>query len=235
MSCPALASEAGGQSAFPRRLLGALVFALCIHAWLLFGLERSQVASVEAETEGRPGMEISLSFAPPAPASAALVPPVSEALPETAPEDLPEPEPLLASEPRPAPRPAPVHSASAAAAESAASLTTTETDFAAQAEQTTDSHAVRVEAASPRAHDNAKPVYPELARRRGQEGTVLLAVSVDAAGRPLSVAVAQSSGHQLLDDAARRAVEKWAFNPARQGGVAVPGQVRVPVDFRLTE
>jgi periplasmic protein TonB len=78
------------------------------------------------------------------------------------------------------------------------------------------------------------PVYPEMARRRGQQGRVLLQVNVSANGTPVGVTIAQSSGVASLDDAALRAVEQWRFVPATRGGTAVPAIAEVPVRFRLT-
>jgi len=78
------------------------------------------------------------------------------------------------------------------------------------------------------------PVYPETARRRGQQGRVLLQVDVSANGTAVGVTVAQSSGFASLDDAALRAVEQWRFVPATRGGAAVPAVAEVPVRFRLT-
>ncbi|GIK97292.1 MAG: hypothetical protein BroJett029_15010 [Alphaproteobacteria bacterium] len=80
---------------------------------------------------------------------------------------------------------------------------------------------------------NPPPVYPRQARRLGQEGQVLLRVEVSADGRARAVHVSVSSGHPLLDTAARDAVARWRFHPAQQGGVAVEGTVDVPVLFRL--
>ncbi len=80
---------------------------------------------------------------------------------------------------------------------------------------------------------NPKPRYPELARQRGQEGTVFLLAEVDAQGAPQSVVVQKSSGHTLLDSAALQTVQRWRFNPARLAGLAVAGRVLVPVQFSL--
>lgn len=82
---------------------------------------------------------------------------------------------------------------------------------------------------------NAKPDYPAEARRSGQQGRVMLHVTVSAAGTPLSVAIVASSGHELLDQAAFRAVSAWRFTPATRGGAAVSGAVDVPVQFRLED
>lgn len=77
------------------------------------------------------------------------------------------------------------------------------------------------------------PVYPELARRRGEQGRVLVRVSVSADGTPLAVGVGQSSGHASLDTAAVTAVRGWRFMPATQAGRPVPASAEVPVQFQL--
>ncbi len=82
---------------------------------------------------------------------------------------------------------------------------------------------------------NAIPEYPARARRRGWEGRVLLVVRVRADGAAESVRVASSSGHGILDRAARDAVRRWRFNPARRAGIAVPASLEVPVTFRLID
>lgn len=81
--------------------------------------------------------------------------------------------------------------------------------------------------------DNPKPVYPAASRRLGEEGTVLLAVRVGAAGAALAVELRQSSGHPRLDGAALDAVRRWRFVPARRGGDAVESWVTVPIAFKL--
>lgn len=80
---------------------------------------------------------------------------------------------------------------------------------------------------------NPSPTYPAASRRLGEEGRVLLRIKVSAQGLPLRVEIKQSSGFQRLDDAARAAVERWRFIPARQGGEAVESSVLVPLQFTL--
>lgn len=80
---------------------------------------------------------------------------------------------------------------------------------------------------------NPKPKYPAAARSRGWQGQVLLRVKVTAEGYSESVTVERSSGHDLLDEAAVTAVEKWRFIPARRGTTAVACTVRVPIIFTL--
>ena len=82
---------------------------------------------------------------------------------------------------------------------------------------------------------NAPPPYPYLARRRGQEGRVVLLVQVSAAGDALAVRLRDSSGHRLLDQAALEAVKAWRFIPASRLGRPVAGSVAVPVSFKLAD
>ena len=77
------------------------------------------------------------------------------------------------------------------------------------------------------------PVYPAMARRRGEQGRVVLRVSVAAGGTPAQVAVGQSSGFPSLDDAAMDAVRQWRFVPATRDGQPVPAVAEVPILFRL--
>ena len=80
---------------------------------------------------------------------------------------------------------------------------------------------------------NPAPDYPPAAQKRGLEGQVVLKVHVLASGQPDSVAVAKSSGHQILDEAALKAVMRWAFAPARRGQTAIDGWVQVPLSFKI--
>jgi len=81
--------------------------------------------------------------------------------------------------------------------------------------------------------DNPKPEYPRLARRLGEQGTVLLHVYVSASGRPEKIEMRKSSGSPRLDQAARATVARWKFVPARQGDVPVGAWLIVPITFVL--
>ncbi|SHH08365.1 energy transducer TonB [Massilia sp. CF038] len=80
---------------------------------------------------------------------------------------------------------------------------------------------------------NPAPDYPLAAQKRGLEGKVVLKVHVLASGQPDSVNVATSSGHQILDEAAIKAVQQWAFAPARRGQTPIEGWVQVPLNFKI--
>lgn len=80
---------------------------------------------------------------------------------------------------------------------------------------------------------NPAPAYPPLARRAGEQGRVLLRVLVTADGLAGQVEVRVGSGSERLDEAARDAVRRWRFIPARRGSDPVAAWVVVPIDFRL--
>ncbi len=78
---------------------------------------------------------------------------------------------------------------------------------------------------------NPQPRYPSLARRRGEEGRVLLRLTVNATGQVEAVSVARSSGHELLDQEAQRTVARWRFqSPPTERMVA-----QIPITFRLRD
>ncbi len=82
---------------------------------------------------------------------------------------------------------------------------------------------------------NQPPRYPRRARRDGLEGRVVLSARVSAAGRIAGLEVVRSSGHEILDRAAFRAVNRWTVRPAHRGSKPVPSEVRIPILFRLTD
>ena len=76
--------------------------------------------------------------------------------------------------------------------------------------------------------------YPERARQRGDEGTVGIRFTVDAAGWVLDVAVVRSSGSSLLDDAARDMLTGQRVPPfpasMTLAQVAVPANIRFQLE-----
>lgn len=83
--------------------------------------------------------------------------------------------------------------------------------------------------------NNPRPNYPRLARRNGEEGTVILRVLVTRQGVPSRVDMDKSSGSTTLDTAALEAVKGWRFVPARKGNELLEDWVRVPIVFRLQD
>ncbi|MEO7677223.1 MAG: energy transducer TonB [Verrucomicrobiota bacterium] len=92
----------------------------------------------------------------------------------------------------------------------------------------------RITSAQPRYRENPEPPYPLQAKRRHQEGSVLLLVSVNETGAPTKVEVKQSSGFSLLDEAAVQAVRRWKFEPGKRDERAVGSEVEVPLRFKLS-
>ena len=87
----------------------------------------------------------------------------------------------------------------------------------------------------PRCLENARPDYPAMARLRGYEGVVWLSVQVSPEGRVGDLRIKKSSGFDILDRAATRAVKTWRFEPATSMGNPVPMWVDLPIRFVLTE
>ena len=71
------------------------------------------------------------------------------------------------------------------------------------------------------------PRYPREARRRGQEGTVVVEFTVDASGHVVSAAAVKPSRWPLLNQEAVRTVQRWKFPP---GDVM---KRQLPIVFKL--
>lgn len=77
----------------------------------------------------------------------------------------------------------------------------------------------------------AKPEYPELARKAGIEGRVTVKVLINTQGDVERVEVVK--GHPMLDDAAVEAAKKWKFKPGKQRDRTVKVWMNIPIDFKL--
>jgi protein TonB len=75
--------------------------------------------------------------------------------------------------------------------------------------------------------------YPEVARRRGQQGTVVVHAEVDSEGHVLQVSMVNGSGSALLDEAAMSLV-RFASLPPFPADMPVPTQaITVPIRYEL--
>lgn len=75
--------------------------------------------------------------------------------------------------------------------------------------------------------------YPDMARRAGVEGKVILRVLVDAKGRATKTLV-EASDNELLNEAAVNAIRKYGtFTPAIQNGEPIMCWVSIPIRFKL--
>jgi len=74
--------------------------------------------------------------------------------------------------------------------------------------------------------------YPSLLRDAGIGGTVLMHFFINETGELENVLVAESSGHQALDDAALRVAQVFEFTPAMNRDQQVPVWIQIPVTFQ---
>lgn len=82
---------------------------------------------------------------------------------------------------------------------------------------------------------NPPPPYPPLSRRMGEEGKVILRVSVNPQGTADAIEIRTTSGSSRLDESALKTVRNWKFIPAKRGDVAVQSWVLVPIIFKLEQ
>src|SRR3989344_591387 len=229
------------------RLSLFLLLSLALHAagWLLHGEAQPPALSAAQTREAPQVLRLAavLQQAEPAPVK----------LPEQ-----PQPQPQQQRQvvvPRKSPAPKPVVQAPVAKATPAVAAQPTQNQpvQAQPTEATRQSAAVRAAAqAAPVKPVATKPVaevlsrkpsfrepprqphHPSQARRRNQQGVVLVAVRLDERGQQRSLNVLRSSGVDSLDRAALEAVAKWRFRPETSGGQAVPSRVQIPIQFALT-
>jgi protein TonB len=83
----------------------------------------------------------------------------------------------------------------------------------------------------PEAVTKVQPVYPELARDAGVDGTVMVQALVGKDGKVKDAKVVKSI--QMLDQAAIDAVKGWVFKPALSNNKPVAVWVAVPIRFSL--
>jgi protein TonB len=76
-------------------------------------------------------------------------------------------------------------------------------------------------------------VYPELARKQGASGYVLLNVLIDENGRVEEVEILESKPKVVFDIAATNTVRKWKFEPATYMGKKVKVWATQKITFKL--
>ena len=226
------------------RLGVAAALAVGLQFAAAFGLSKSPRVQPHAPLPDVIAVELVAPPAPARPRMQAAEPAMEEvetpqktpaaAPPKTATE-VAEPSPRTRQPQRPAPRepPAPPLSRNAPVmppAEIAPPVTPHAPSVSAAAVQRAASALVE---AKPDYLSNPPPDYPAEARRQGWTGTVLLSVQVGFDGTARDVRLARSSGHDVLDRAARNAVFNWRFDPAKRNGRPVDSWVEVPIRFEF--
>ncbi|WP_161810097.1 energy transducer TonB [Steroidobacter agaridevorans] len=105
-----------------------------------------------------------------------------------------------------------------------------EADLTAAREQNSQLTNV-VSAASLKRVRMVSPAYPDAARKRGIEGWVELAFTVQTNGTVDQVEVRNASPADVFDDAAIRAVRQWRFEPVEKNGERVEQRAMVRLKF----
>ncbi len=77
------------------------------------------------------------------------------------------------------------------------------------------------------------PVYPEIARRNGWEGTVIVKALVDIDGSVIETEVVYSEGHEIFQKSAEETFKKAKFKPAMRFGKPIKAWVVRRFDFKL--
>ena len=80
-----------------------------------------------------------------------------------------------------------------------------------------------------------KPPYPVDAQNKGWTGRVRLSAVILVNGKVSKVEVVQSSGYAVLDEAAKKAYQKWKFKPALKDGKPVECPFDQAFNFNLED
>lgn len=76
-------------------------------------------------------------------------------------------------------------------------------------------------------------VYPEIARKAGVEGTVMVRALIGKSGKVVKTIIANSDS-QLFNKSAQKAVKKAKFKPAMTNGEPVCCWVTLPIKYKLS-
>jgi TonB family protein len=111
-----------------------------------------------------------------------------------------------------------------------AAISQAEADLASAREATAAQTNI-VSAASLKRVRMVSPTYPDAARKRGIEGWVELAFTVQTNGTVDNVEIRNASPAEVFDDAAMRAVRQWRFEPVVRNGEKVEQRAMVRLKF----
>lgn len=209
-----------GQRRRPNMALVAVI--ILLHGAIIAALiqARTHVSRVKEEKL----VLVDLSSPPPPPAAEAPPPPPS-APPVVAPPPVVQvpvpPAPSIQTAPEPVPAPA----AAAPAPPSPAPPAVVAAPAPPSIVQAGDLGAQMVSGKPPR--------YPLESRRRHEQGTVVLGLTLALDGSVETIVIAQSSGSPRLDDAARDAVKGWRWKPILRAGQPVRARGVVEIPFIL--
>jgi protein TonB len=82
--------------------------------------------------------------------------------------------------------------------------------------------------------NNAKPAYPAISKRLGEQGRVVVRIFISAEGQASQASVKLSSGFDRLDQASVETALKWRYAPGKRAGIAEGMWFDVPFNWQLT-
>ena len=171
-----------------------------------------------------------------------LPPPVASPQPKPEPQPKPQPEPKPQQKPKPTPKPLAAPLPKAPPSEKAVSAPKVQPTPppVATAKATPDKTApatptIQPPSAEAQGLNNKAPLYPQLSRKKKEQGTVLLLILVKADGTVGDIQLKSSSGYPRLDQAAKQAVKRWQIQPALKAGNPIDFWYELPVKFRLNQ
>ncbi|MDR1472485.1 MAG: TonB family protein [Synergistaceae bacterium] len=226
----------------------AVILSAAVHAMIL-----CMLPGTEARTE-HPSIRVSLRNVPAAVPVAAPAPPIPEAPPKMEPPP-PKPQPEVKEVKKvepvrtpPAPKqpakPAETHKKLPSRAEPAATHAAPPATSSAETSAASDAPAAQsgeplvtkspgggsiIDVSRLTVTKKITPEYPMISRKRRDQGTVTLLVTIKS-GRVASVTVESSSGHAPLDESAARAARGWEFDSSGYGDTVT---ARIPFAFKL--
>ena len=183
-------------------------------------IEAPTIEQEPAPAAAAPATEVPQPTPPPAPVAEPTPPPPPEPEKLARKPDPPKPEPVKPAAPRPQPAPS-------RAFEPPINLNPG-TLGGEQTQQAKAPSGFEAPASFSVLHGPIPP-YPPLARSRGQEGRVVLDVTIGIDGVPTSVVVGRSSGAPLLDESAVTTVKTWRFRNESNRVLSLS----VPIVFEL--
>jgi periplasmic protein TonB len=81
--------------------------------------------------------------------------------------------------------------------------------------------------------DRVSPLYPDIAREQGAQGTAIVLATVGPKGTVISVAIDQSTGNKVLDQSALSAARSSKFQPPEIDGKPATETYRIVYTFSL--
>lgn len=182
------------------------------------------------------------TMTPPTIVGIMLPPPVATPQPKPEPQPKPQPEPKPQQKPKPTPKPLAKPLPKAPPSEKAVSAPKVQppppavkTAKTAPAKAAPSTPAIQPPSAEAQGLQNKAPLYPQLSRKKKEQGTVLLLILVKADGTVGDIKLKTSSGYSRLDQAARQAVKRWQFQPALKDGKPIDFWYELPLKFTLNQ